>query len=83
MSRRIMQGTVVSDGADKTVVVRVDRRVQHPIYKKYYIKSNRFMAHDELNSYKVGDIVRIRECRPISKRKSWKVYDETNDGAGN
>lgn len=80
MSKRVMQGTVVSDAADKTIVVRVDRRVQHPLYKKYFTRSNRFMAHDEANSCKVGDIVRIRECRPLSKRKSWEVLSDAGKG---
>jgi small subunit ribosomal protein S17 len=82
MSKRVMQGTVVSDGADKSIVVRVDRRVQHPIYKKYFTRSSKFMAHDEANSCKIGDIVRIRECRPISKRKNWEVLNEANGGGG-
>ena len=80
MSKRIMQGIVVSDAADKTIVVRVDRRVQHPVYKKFLTRSNRFMAHDKANSCKVGDIVRIRECRPISKRKSWEVFSGAGEG---
>ena len=82
MSKRVMQGIVVSDAANKSIVVRVDRRVQHPIYKKYFTRSNKFMAHDEANSCKIGDIVRIRECRPISKRKSWEVLNEANGGGG-
>ncbi len=80
MSKRVMQGTVVSDAADKTIVVRVDRRVQHPVYKKFITRSNRFMAHDEANTSKVGDIVRIRECRPVSKRKSWEVLSDSGEG---
>ncbi len=59
MPRRVLQGTVVSDKADKTVVVRVDRRVMHPLYKKYINRSKRYAAHDETNRYKVGDLVRI------------------------
>ena len=73
MPRRILQGTVVSDGGDKTIVVRVERRIMHPMYKKYLTKSKKYAAHDEGNVHKTGDIVRIRECRPISKRKSWEV----------
>ncbi len=76
MSKREMMGTVVSDAADKTIVVRVNRRVKHPIYKKFITRSNQFMAHDEGNICKIGDTVRIRECRPISKRKSWEVLRE-------
>jgi small subunit ribosomal protein S17 len=70
-----VQGTVVSDAADKTVVVDVQRRVSHPVYKKFITRSKKYMAHDETNSAKKGDIVRIRECRPLSKRKSWEVVD--------
>ncbi|MDH3239491.1 MAG: 30S ribosomal protein S17 [Alphaproteobacteria bacterium] len=73
MSKRILQGTVVSDKGDKTVIVRVDRRFMHPLVKKVIMRSKRFAAHDENNAYKVGDKVRIEECRPISKRKCWQV----------
>ena len=76
MPRRVLQGTVVSDKADKTVIVRVDRRVMHPLYKKYINRSKRYAAHDETNRYKVGDLVRIQECRPISKRKRFEVMWE-------
>ena len=68
-----MQGVVVSDKMDKTVVVRVERRVKHPIYKKFIRRSKRYAAHDEDNAHKVGDVVRIQESRPISKRKRWIV----------
>jgi small subunit ribosomal protein S17 len=71
-----MQGVVVSDKPNKTVIVRVERRVQHPIYKKFIVRSERFAAHDENNRCKVGDIVRIRECRPISKTKTWEVITD-------
>ena len=83
MPRRILQGTVVSDKADKTVIVRVDRRVQHPLYKKIIRRSKRFAAHDENNAHKVGDQVRIRECRPISKRKCWEVIEGDAAAAAN
>ena len=73
MPKRILQGTVVSDVNDKTIVVRVERRVMHPVYKKFITRSKKYAAHDEGNAFKVGDIVRIQECRPISKRKSWVV----------
>ncbi|MGF1641058.1 MAG: 30S ribosomal protein S17 [Rhodospirillales bacterium] len=73
MPRRVMQGVVVSDKADKTVVVRVERRVMHPIYKKFIKRSKRYLAHDETNAFKIGDTVRIRECRPLSKRKCWEI----------
>lgn len=73
MPRRILQGSVVSDKGDKTVTVLVERRVQHPIYKKFIKQSKRYAAHDETNQYTVGQEVTIEECRPISKRKTWKV----------
>lgn len=73
MPRRELQGTVVSDAADKTIIVTVERRVRHPMYKKIITRSKKYMAHDEANSAKKGDVVRIRECRPLSKRKSWEV----------
>jgi small subunit ribosomal protein S17 len=73
MPRRVLEGIVVSDKGDKTVVVNVERRVMHPIYKKFIKKSKRYMAHDEANKFKVGDVVQIRECRPISRHKSWEV----------
>jgi len=73
MPRRVMQGTVVSDNLDKTVVVRVDRRFMHRLYKKVIRRSKRYAAHDEKNIFKVGDVVQIQECRPISKRKCWEV----------
>lgn len=73
MAGRVIQGTVVGDKGDKTVVVEVERRVKHPLYKKYVLRRNRFHAHDEENRHKVGDVVRIQECRPISKLKNWRV----------
>jgi len=73
MSRRVLQGVVVGDKADKTVVVQVDRRIQHPLYKKFIRRSKKYMAHDEKNASKVGDQVEIRECRPLSKSKHWEV----------
>jgi small subunit ribosomal protein S17 len=76
MPKRVLRGTVVSDKADKSIVVRVERKIKHPLYKKYIMRSSKFMAHDEDNRHKVGDIVRIRECRPISKRKHWEVVVE-------
>ena len=76
MPRRVMIGTVVSDKMDKTVVVRVDRRVTHPLYKKIITRSKKFAAHDEENVYRVGDRVRIRECRPLSRRKSFEVIEK-------
>ena len=78
MPRRVMQGTVVSDKMDKTVVVEVERRVTHPLYKKIVRRSKKYVAHDESNALKIGDLVRIRECRPISKRKCWEVTKESD-----
>jgi small subunit ribosomal protein S17 len=68
-----MQGVVVSDKMDKTVVVIVERRFKHPLYKKYIKRSKKYVAHDEANGSKTGDTVHIQECRPISKRKRWEV----------
>ena len=75
MPRRILQGTVVSDKMAKTVTVLVERRIMHSKYKKYVKKSAKYAAHDEGNVCKVGDVVSIEECRPISKNKSWKVVE--------
>jgi small subunit ribosomal protein S17 len=82
MSRRVLQGVVVSDVSDKTVIVRVDRRVMHPIYKKFVTHSKRYAAHDEQNRWHVGDAVRIEESRPISKRKHWVVLGTVEERAG-
>ncbi|CCG07857.1 30S ribosomal protein S17 [Pararhodospirillum photometricum] len=73
MPKRILQGVVVSDKMDKTIVVKVERRFKHPIYKKFIKRSKKFSAHDENNQFKTGDIVRIRECAPISRTKTWEV----------
>ena len=73
MPKRIMQGVVVSDKMDKTVVVNVERKFPHPLYKKYIKRSKRYHAHDETNTHKVGDTVSIQECRPFSKTKRWEV----------
>ena len=73
MPKRILQGVVVSDAMEKTVVVRVERRVMHPVYKKFIRRSKKYSAHDENNICKVGDIVRIQECRPLTKNKNWTV----------
>ena len=73
MPKRILQGVVVSDANDKTVVVRVERRFTHPLYKKTVRRSKKYHAHDEGNAHKTGDIVRIEECPPVSKKKSWMV----------
>lgn len=79
MPRRVLQGVVVSNKCDKTVTVKVVNRVQHPVYGKFVKKSSKYAAHDEGNRLGVGDAVRIRECRPISKTKCWEVIlDEVN-----
>ena len=82
MPRRILQGVVVSDAGDKTVVVRVERRVMHPVYKKFITHSKKYVAHDEDNRWHVGDLVRIEESRPISKRKHWVVLGGPEASAG-
>ncbi len=76
MPRRVLQGRVTSDKTDKTVTVLIERRVMHPLYKKFITRSKKYHAHDEENRCKVGDLVRIRECRPISKTKRWEVISE-------
>ena len=81
MPRRVLQGIVVSDKMDKTVVVQVERRVMDPIYKKFVRRTKKYAAHDENNVHKVGETVRIRECRPISKRKRWEVVAESGSAA--
>lgn len=73
--RRILEGRVVSNKPDKTIIVKVERYVQHPIYKKYYRRSKKFMAHDEHNECQVGDVVRIIEWRPLSRRKRWMLKE--------
>ena len=76
MPKRIFQGVVQKDAKDKTVVVKVERLVKHPLYKKFIRRSKKYMAHDEGNASKAGDLVRIRECRPLSKRKRWEILGE-------
>ena len=73
MPKRVLIGRVTSDKMDKTVTVLVDRRVMHPLYKKFIRRSKKYAAHDEANLCAVGDLVRIEECPPISKRKTWLV----------
>jgi small subunit ribosomal protein S17 len=73
MPRRVLTGRVVSDKTDKTVTVLVERRVMHPLYKKFIRRSKKYAAHDEANLCKQGDLVSIEECRPISRSKSWLV----------
>ena len=79
MPKRILQGVVVSDKNDKTIVVKVERRFTHPIMKKTVRRSKKFHAHDESKVAKTGDIVRIQECRPISKNKTWLFVDKVTE----
>ena len=73
--RKVRIGTVVSDKMDKTVTVKVERVMQHPLYRKVVRRSKKYMAHDENNECKTGDVVRIMETRPLSKRKRWRVVE--------
>jgi small subunit ribosomal protein S17 len=73
--RRVKQGRVASDKMDKTIVVVSETRVPHPVYKKIVRKSTRFKAHDERNEAKSGDLVRIEECRPVSRDKRWRLIE--------
>ena len=75
MPKRVLIGTVVSDKGDKTVTVRVDRRVKHPLYGKIIRRSKKYSAHDSDNVYRAGEQVRIEECKPISKTKTWTVIE--------
>ena len=70
---RRMSGVVVSDRADKTIAVRIDRRVRHPLYRKIISRRSKLQVHDESNEAKIGDRVTIEECRPMSKTKSWRL----------
>jgi len=79
MPKRILQGTVVSDKNDKTIVVEVERRYTHPLYKKVVRRSKKYHAHDETNAYKVGETVQIQETAPISRNKRWVVVQESKD----
>ena len=82
MPKRILIGTVVSDKTDKTVTVKVERKVKHPLYGKIIRRSKKYHAHDEGNEYKPGDTVRIEETRPISKTKTWRVLDRVQASKG-
>ncbi len=75
MPKRILQGVVTSDKQDKTVTVKVERNILHPLFKKVIRRSKKYAAHDETNKFKEGDAVRIRECAPISKNKRWEVIE--------
>jgi len=82
MPKRVLQGVVVSDKNAKTVVVEVERRFIHPVMGKTVRRSKKYHAHDEAKTFKVGDIVRIRECKPISKLKRWEVVGRAGEEAG-
>jgi len=82
MPKRILIGTVVSDKTDKTVTVKVERKVKHPLYGKIIRRSKKYHAHDEGNVFKMGETVRIEETRPISKTKSWRVIERVQAGRG-
>jgi|SRR3954447_16356808 small subunit ribosomal protein S17 len=82
MPRRVLTGRVTSDKMDKTITVLVDRRVMHPLYKKFIRKSKKYAAHDEANIAKIGDMVRIVECPPISKRKTWTLLEHNGQIVG-
>lgn len=81
MPRRVLQGVVVSDKCDKTVTVKVEKRIMHAIYKKYMKVHKKYVAHDANNEYKNGDVVKIIESRPISKTKKWVVDSKVSLGA--
>ncbi|HXC56295.1 MAG TPA: 30S ribosomal protein S17 [Rhizomicrobium sp.] len=75
MPKRVLQGVVVSDKNAKTVVVKVERRFIHPVMGKTVRRSKKYHAHDEKGEYKTGDTIRIRECRPLSKLKTWEAFE--------
>ena len=79
MPRRVLTGRVTSDKMDKTITVLVSRRVIHPLYKKFIRRSKNYAAHDDLNQCQIGDAVRIEECRPISKRKTWMLIERNGE----
>ena len=75
MPKRVLEGVVVSDKNDKTIVVKVERRLTHPVLKKTVRLTKKYHAHDEANACKEGDLVRVTECRPLSKTKNWRVVE--------
>jgi len=79
MPKRVLTGTVVSSNNNKTIVVKVTRRVKHKLYKKIISQSKKYHAHDEDNSFKIGDIVKISESKPISKLKTWIVLSDNQE----
>jgi small subunit ribosomal protein S17 len=80
MPKRVLEGVVVSDKNDKTIVVKVERRLRHPVLKKTVRLSKKYHAHDEKNTAKTGDVVRIEETRPISKQKRWALLETVAAG---
>ena len=79
--RKVRIGRVVSDGMDKSIIVAVERRVQHKLYKKYHRRTRKLMAHDEQGRAKVGDWVKIMECRPLSRHKNWRLVEVVRESA--
>ena len=82
MPKRVLTGRVTSDKMDKTVTVLVERRVMHPLYKKFIRRSKKYAAHDEANLCREGDVVQIEECPPLSKRKAWQVVQRNGAPLG-
>ena len=82
MPKRVLEGVVVSDKNDKTIVVKVERRLTHPVLKKTVRLSKKYHAHDEKNSAKVGDVVQIEETKPLSKQKRWLLLDKVAQAKG-
>lgn len=79
-TRKVREGIVVSNKMDKTAVVKVERTLRHPLYKKVIRRSKRYLVHDEENASKVGDTVRITECRPLSRHKRWRLLEVVSHG---
>ena len=73
MPKRILEGVVTNDKLEKTITVMVERKIKHPLYKKFITRSKKYAVHDKSNTFKTGDTVSIQECRPISKHKRWEV----------
>jgi small subunit ribosomal protein S17 len=82
MPKRVLEGVVVSDKNDKTIVVKVERRLTHPVLKKTVRLTKKYHAHDEKNSAKIGDVVQIEETKPVSKQKRWLLLDKTAQAKG-
>ena len=82
MPKRVLEGVVVSDKNDKTIVVKVERRLTHPVLKKTVRLTKKYHAHDEKNSAKIGDVVQIEETKPLSKQKRWLLLDKVAQAKG-